>query len=123
MISVELQSPVKAREFFENKVAFTTGPVELNRMLEQEQNVRVIDVRDKEDYDKGRIPGAYNCPKGTWDHTDMLDRDKTNVIYCYTQTCHLAAAAALEFAERGYSVMEMDGGFAAWKQYGLPVEK
>jgi rhodanese-related sulfurtransferase len=48
---------------------------------------------------------------------------KTNIIYCYTSTCHLAATAALEFAERGYSVMEMDGGFAGWKQYGLPIEK
>jgi rhodanese-related sulfurtransferase len=52
-----------------------------------------------------------------------LDREKTNIIYCYTQTCHLAATAALEFAERGYSVMEMEGGFAGWKQYGLPIEK
>ncbi len=123
MISVELQSPAKAREFFENKVAFTTGPIELNRMIEQRQNINIVDVRDAEDYAKGHVPGAFNCPKEQWDECSALDKDKTNVLYCYTQTCHLAAMAAAEFAEKGFPVMEMEGGFAAWKQYGLPQEK
>ena len=123
MITVELQNPVKAQEFFENKVAFTTGPVELNRMIEQQQNIAIIDVRDAEDYAKGHGPGALNCPKEQWGSCDTLDKEKTNVLYCYTQTCHLAATAALEFAERGFSVMELEGGFAAWRQYGLPIER
>jgi len=29
----------------------------------------------------------------------------------------------VQFADKGYSVMEMDGGFEAWKENGLKVEK
>ena len=52
-----------------------------------------------------------------------LKKDKINVFYCYTQQCHLAATAALEFASRGFSVMEMEGGFEAWRDNELEVEK
>ena len=36
--------------------------------------------------------------------------------------CHLAATAAVEFAGKGFSVMELDGGFKAWREHGLPME-
>jgi hypothetical protein len=35
----------------------------------------------------------------------------------------LAANAALEFASRGFPVMELEGGFEAWKENELEVEK
>jgi len=114
---------VKAREFFLDKVTFTTGPVELNRELEQGADIVVVDVRAEEDYKKGHIPGAINLPKERWESLQGLSRDKLNVLYCYSQVCHLAATAAVEFAGKGYSVMEMDGGFQAWKEYELQVEK
>jgi len=37
--------------------------------------------------------------------------------------CHLAAAAAVEFAAKGFSVMEMDGGMRAWREHELDIEK
>jgi rhodanese-related sulfurtransferase len=123
MLIVELQNPAKAREFFENKVAFTTGPVELDRMITQNQNINIVDVRAAEDYVKGHVPGAVNLPKEKWNTLEGLDKDKTNVLYCYSQVCHLAATAAVEFAEKGYSVMELEGGFETWKEYKMPVEK
>ena len=42
--------------------------------------------------------------------------------FCYSQVCHLAATAAVEFAGKGYSVMEMEGGFEAWKEHDLEIE-
>ncbi|PYJ58746.1 MAG: rhodanese [Verrucomicrobia bacterium] len=114
--------PAKAREFFEQKMTFTTGPVELNRMLKDE-NINVIDVRAAEDFAKGHIPSAVNLPKDKWDSAQGLKKDKINVLYCYTQQCHLAANAALELASRGFPVMELEGGFETWKEYELEVEK
>ena len=49
--------------------------------------------------------------------------DRTAVIYCYSQTCKLAAAAAVEFASAGIAVVEMEGGFEAWQKNDLPVEQ
>lgn len=112
----------KAKEYFEAKMAFTTGPVELERMLKQGQ-VNVVDVRAAEDYAEGHIPGAVSLPKDKWQTLQGLRKDKTNVIYCYSQVCHLAATAALEFASKGYPVMELEGGFRSWKEHEMDIEK
>ena len=112
----------KAKEYFEAKMAFTTGPVELERIMKQGQ-VNVVDVRAAEDYAEGHIPGAVNLPKDRWHTIEGLRKDKTNVIYCYSQVCHLAAAAALEFASKGYPVMELEGGFRSWKEHEMDIEK
>lgn len=114
--------PAKAKEYFTNKMTFTTGPVELARNLDNERTV-VIDVREEEDYNKGHIPGAINLPHDRWNTCEGLNKDRLNVLYCYSQVCHLAAAAAVEFAGKGYPVMEMDGGFEAWKENDLEVER
>ena len=119
---VSIHDPAKARAFFEAKMAFTTGPIELERMLGGKE-VNVVDVRAAEDYAEGHIPGAVNLPKDRWPTLGGLRKDKVNVLYCYSHVCHLAAAAAVEFAGKGYPVMEMDGGMRAWREHDLDVEK
>ena len=104
MQSASIQDGGKAKEYFESKVAFTTGPIELSHMLKS-GNINVIDVREAEDYEKGHIPGAINMPHDTWDNPHGLIRDKINVVYCYTQQCHLAAHACATFAAKWFPVM------------------
>ena len=43
-------------------MAFTTGPVELERMMKNKE-VNVVDVRAAEDYAEGHIPGAVSLPR------------------------------------------------------------
>jgi rhodanese-related sulfurtransferase len=117
-----VQDATKARAFFEQKMAFTTGPVELDRMIKSHEPITLIDVREREDFAKGHIPGALNLPHDSWDNPKGLQKDRTNVVYCYTQVCHLAAKACVAFASKGYPVMELDGGFETWKEYELDIE-
>jgi rhodanese-related sulfurtransferase len=119
---VGTQDTARAKEFFEAKMAFTTGPVELERMMKAGE-VNIVDVRAAEDYAEGHIPGAINLPKDRWSTLSGLRKDKTNVLYCYSMVCHLAATAAVEFSGKGYSVMELDGGWRWWKEDGFDVEK
>lgn len=112
----------KAREFFAARLAFTTGPVEVKGMLDRNEAVTVIDVRRPDDYAAGHLPGAINLPQGKWHTANGLKKDNVNILYCYSQTCHLAAAAALELATQGYRVMEMEGGYAAWTAAGNASE-
>ncbi len=114
--------PRKAEEYFEDKIMFTTGPVELDHKIKDDEDINVVDVREAEDYEEGHIPGAVNLPREKWHTLEGLERDKTNVLYCYSHVCHLAAAAAAEFAGKGYPVMEMEGGFKAWKEHDLEIE-
>lgn len=117
------KTPEEAEAFFEDKMAFTTGPVELNHMLENKNDkINVVDVRDKMDYDKAHIPGSVNLPQTDWDTFAGLDKDKVNILYCYSIVCHLAAKAAMKFAGAGYKVMELDGGFKDWTAHRLQTE-
>jgi rhodanese-related sulfurtransferase len=119
-----VHSPEKAKAYFEDKLAFTTGPVELERWIKSgENNLVIVDVREAEDYNKGHIPGAINIPREEWGNPQGLSRDKTNVVYCYSQQCHLAANACVQFADKGYPVMELEGGFAVWKEHDLEIEE
>lgn len=117
-----LTSPRKANKFFRAKVAFTTGPMELDRMIKDHENLNIIDVRSADDYALEHIPGSINLPKGTWKIHSGLSKDAVNIIYCYSEDCHLAAEAAIEFTSYGYSVMELEGGFDGWKSFNLPIE-
>lgn len=114
--------PHLAGEYFQKKISFTTGPVELDRWIKEHEKIAIVHVRRKEDYEQGHIPGAISMPMESWAAPEGLPKDKINVLYCYTQTCHLAATAAVEFAAQGRCCMELEGGFEGWRNAGLPVE-
>jgi rhodanese-related sulfurtransferase len=120
--NMTLPDPAKAKEYFQNKISFTIGPMELDHLIKDNENINIVDVRAQEDYEKGHIPGALNLPRERWQSLEGLSKDKPNVLYCYTMVCHLAATAAVEFAGKGFPVKELEGGFDGWKEDNLEVE-
>lgn len=116
------QNPQEAAEFFAKKLAFTLGPVELGSMLE-DGKVKLIDVRHKEDYEESHIEKSVNIEKEDLESKfSELSKDNVYVISCYSQQCHLGAGAAHKMAVNGYKVMELEGGFKAWKEdYRFPT--
>ena len=106
--------PQEALNYFSNKMAFTTGPAELKYAREQGMDFVLVDVRAADDYEKDHAKGAISLPEDQWHSFRGLDKDKLNVLYCYSQVCHLAARAAVFFAKKGFSVMELEGG---WQTY------
>jgi rhodanese-related sulfurtransferase len=113
----------KALEYFDAKLEFTVDPFEVNDMLKRNEDFNLIDVRAEEDYNKGHIPGAISLPKNKWSTLEGLSHEKPNILYCYSISCYLATHAAREFAEKGYPVREMIGGFDSWKKYKFEVER
>lgn len=113
----------RAKEFFENRIAFTVGPVELKEMIEKDRNsIEIIDVRSREYYDKGHIPSAVSIPGSEIQmHLNKLSKDKINVVYCYSQQCHLGSKTALVLLENGYPVIELEGGFNEWKNSDFDI--
>jgi rhodanese-related sulfurtransferase len=120
---IPLQNPATAAEYFGRKMAFSTGPIEVSHYVEAGEQMVLVDVRDAEDYKKGHLPGAINLPKEKWTTAPGLRQNVMHILYCYGPTCHLAAQAAHQFALKGFQVMEMDGGFEAWEENDLKVEK
>ena len=123
MANVPKPDPQTAVKYFQRKLDCTTGPIELSHWIEEGAPVNVIDVRRPEDYEKGHVPHSINIPKEQWENAKGLSKDKTNVVYCYSQTCHLAASAAVVFAKKGFSVIELEGGFNTWQKAGLEMEE
>lgn len=120
--SFKPNNPAAAQRYFEEKLAFTTGPVEVDYARKQGADFIIVDVRAAEDFEQEHVPGAINLPEEKWPGFEGLAKDKLNVVYCYSHVCHLAARAAFEFAKAGYPVMEMDGGIAKWKDNDLETE-
>lgn len=119
---MKISDPKKAITYFENKVNFTLGPVELKHRVDKGPTPVIVDVRAAKDFSEGHIPGSINLPEDAWPTLRGLEGGRQHVLYCYSHVCHLAAKAGVFFAKKGFSVMELDGGMAEWKQYKMPVE-
>lgn len=120
---LKIVEPTEAKKFFDKKIKFTLGPAEVDHYLKEKTPFNIIDVRASDDFAKGHVPGAVNLPEDKWETFKGLSKDKPNVVYCYNIVCHLAAKAASLFAENGYPVLEMEGGYEFWKEMELEEEK
>jgi rhodanese-related sulfurtransferase len=109
-------------ESIANKSVLAIRPAQVNQLLRKDFNSIIVDVRETKDFIKGHVPKAINLPKGNWSKISGLKYDLTMILYCYSKTCSLVAQAMQEFARHGYQVIEMQGGFEAWKESKLPVE-
>jgi rhodanese-related sulfurtransferase len=113
----------KAQEHFAARTAFTTGVHELSAIAQKNHgDVVIVDVRMPSDYANGHVPGAINLPRGKWRNPKGLRPDAVHYVYCYDQTCHLAAEAAVALTRQGYKVIEVEGGWDRWQAKGLPAE-
>lgn len=121
---LNLNTPAKARDYFTSKEQFILSPKELFLAIQAQPDlINIIDVRQPMDYAKGHLPGAINLPRDQGRSVTGLKKDRLNVIYCYSLDCPLAGQAAVEFADQGFSVMEMIGGYEAWLNSGLQTDK
>lgn len=107
----------KAEKFFTRLMAFTLGPMELKEMLDSNKDLVVIDVRDKEDYDKGHLPKAISIPRAELEERlNELSKENLHIVYCYNQQCHLGLCACRLLASKDYPCMHMEGGYKTWTE-------
>jgi molybdopterin/thiamine biosynthesis adenylyltransferase/rhodanese-related sulfurtransferase len=107
-----------------NQIRETT-PAEAQEFLQHESSARLIDVREKYEWDDGYIPGATHVPRGFLEsriEEAITDKDTPVVIYCAGGVRSAFAAKTLQ--EMGYTdVVSVSGGYGAWKNAGLPTVK
>ena len=85
----------RAKEFFEECLAYTIGPIDVKNLME-EGDITLLDVRREADYEISHIPSAISIPKDSLaDNLDKLDKNIPTVVYSYNQQCHLSYKAAL----------------------------
>lgn len=89
------------------------------------ENALVIDVREPAEYAQGHVLGAKNVPLNEL-ATRVRDFEKYKarpvIVVCASGNRSGTALATLK--NRGFTnVANLSGGFGAWQQAGLPVEK
>jgi rhodanese-related sulfurtransferase len=95
-------------------------------------DVVVVDIRDvREVQREGRIPGSFHAPRGMLEfwvdpespyHKPVFAEDKTFIIHCASGWRSLLATQVLQ--RMGLApVLNLKGGFGAWKEAGGAVEK
>ena len=82
----------------------------------------LLDVREKEEWDEGHLPGAVFLPRGFLEvriEKTVPERQTPVMIYCAGGVRSALAAKSLK--EMGYTdVVSMAGGYGEWKNSGLP---
>jgi molybdopterin/thiamine biosynthesis adenylyltransferase/rhodanese-related sulfurtransferase len=85
----------------------------------------LIDVREKDEWSEGFIPGARWIPRGFLElriEDQIPELSSEIVLYCAGG--NRSALAARSLAELGYTnVKSMAGGFSAWKRAGLTFDR
>ena len=82
-----------------------------------------VDVRERDEWDEGHLPGAVHVPRGNLEsriENIVTDRTRPVVLYCATGSRSVFAAKSL--ADLGYEhVTSLSGGFTDWKRNGFDV--
>jgi len=86
------------------------------------QEIVLVDVREKHEWNEGHIPGAMHVPRGYLElqiEEAVPDKSKTVVLYCAGGVRSLIAGVTLQ--QMGYqNPISMSGGFGQWKGNGYP---
>ena len=85
----------------------------------------LIDVREDNEWAAGHAAGALHLGKGIIERdieTKIPDKNTKMVLYCGGGFRSALAADALQ--QMGYTdVISLDGGWRAYRESGLPIEK
>ncbi len=84
--------------------------------------ITVIDVRPKEEFAMGHVPGAINIPVGELKRRlAELPRRQQVVAYCRGSFCVMAFEAVALLREHGFKSRRLEDGMPEWRAAGLPV--
>lgn len=89
---------------------------ELRQKLKEGEALYLLDIRSKEDYEKGTIEGANHSE---WEsvvdmiNEDLLPKDKDIIVFCYNGQSSMQIAMVLNL--QGYNAYSLLDGIEGWK--------
>ena len=100
---------------------------ELMAMQKEGEMYTLLDVRTREEHDKGYIPGTVNLARGViefkilkedfWDEEGLYVPLKDDLIILYCRSGNRSALATKSLQDLGFTnVFSLHGGFTLWKE-------
>lgn len=108
---------------------------EISKLLAEQPDIVLLDVREPSEYEQGHLPGAVNIPRGVLEFQvsghpalacepaapELARLERPICVYCRSGGRSALAAQAL--GEMGFSrIKSLAGGFLDWQAHNLPVE-
>ncbi len=100
------------------------SPKETRALHTNKDDVVFLDVREPNEWNLGRIPGAVHLPRGNLESKveGVIDRAQRVIVYC--ARANRSALAADTMQQMGYgNVASMSEGFGGWIAAGGDVEE
>ncbi len=98
---------------------------ELTKMFASGERFKLVDVLDKDHFEKEHIRGAISLPLKEIEKnaSKMLKKSDTVVVYCASFDCQASTNAAEKLLTIGYkNVSDYKGGLKDYKEANLPME-
>jgi rhodanese-related sulfurtransferase len=100
------------------------GNLEATRLINS-ANALLVDVRETKEFEGGRLPQAVHIPLSQLEgRGEELQRYAGRPVVAYCMTGSRSGLAAKVLARVGFKdIYQLRGGYRAWKDAGLPVER
>ena len=113
-----------ALQYFEAQMSLTTDCWDVHEsMANGGADFVLLDVRSRECFRAGHVPGSVSLPHGDISAAEMATYpSETNfVVYCAGPHCNGAYRAAIRLARLGRPVKIMLGGVTGWQDEGFSL--
>jgi glyoxylase-like metal-dependent hydrolase (beta-lactamase superfamily II)/rhodanese-related sulfurtransferase len=106
------------------EIAFMSLAEVRHRIDRGDHDIVLLDVREKEAFEKAHLPGAVHLPRGQLElRVDKELPDPSARILAYCQFGRISTLAAATLRAMGYTrAVALDGGFDEWVKAGHPTE-
>ncbi len=97
-------------------------PIGRDELARRSSDVVLLDLRPRDEYEAGHIPGAVSIPlEDLEERLALLPPEAEIVAYCRGPYCVLAPRGIALLRRHGYRVRRLEDGVGEWRLAGLPV--
>lgn len=90
------------------------SPNEMDQLYRKKTNIKILDVREPDEYAAGHIPGAISMPLSSFaDDMKKLERAQHYHVICYSGS--RSSMACQHLGNSGFQTTNVIGGMSAWR--------
>jgi molybdopterin/thiamine biosynthesis adenylyltransferase/rhodanese-related sulfurtransferase len=99
-------------------------PRRARELLDAEDAPLLVDVRERDEWEQGRIPGAVHVPRGHLEsRIEGVAPDRSRPVLVYCAAGNRSAFAAQTLSELGYErAISLTGGYTDWQRTGYETD-
>lgn len=102
---------VKAKE---KEVSFVSVSDLQAQITSHTTGIKIVDVRETEEFETGHIPGAISIPRGLLEFSDKMS-NRRDVVYLYSDNQNRAVLSAKSLKTLKYKhIYVLNGGWEKW---------